>query len=344
MHARHRLLTAGAVTLAGVVSMGVVAVACSAPKQAGPTPARCVGAKSPAPFEPPDGHTYLGVSSDHVAAWLAAAGVDDHPAVFGRWTTPDGPFSPVLEDPVIRAGAIPMIHWGLDLRGGRVSGGAVDDYLRAQADAVRAFAAPVFVRLDWEMNGFWYPKWSLPAVTPAAYVASWRHVVALFADVRNVAFVWAPNALDTSAGDGATHRTSEWYPGDDVVDWVGVDGYPQLDGSDVIGGADGLDDMARFAGAHHKPVVLSEWAPNLPNPDVVDPVDRVLDWAERYPHVVKALVYFDFAKDGKDFTLASHPVGAAELRARTADRNRYLSRVSTTLPSTGATISRCVKS
>jgi hypothetical protein len=49
--------------------------------------------------------------------------------------------------------------------GGVITSGTQDAYITAQARAVEAYGRPVFVRLDWEMNAFWYPHWNLGAVT-----------------------------------------------------------------------------------------------------------------------------------------------------------------------------------
>jgi beta-mannanase len=73
------------------------------------------------------------------------------------------------------------------------------------------------------MNGDWY-GWS-PGVngnTAAEYVAMWRHVHALFASegATAVEWVWSPNV--SYPGSGPLLDT---YPGDDVVDWIGIDGY-----------------------------------------------------------------------------------------------------------------------
>jgi endoglucanase len=57
-----------------------------------------------------------------------------------------------------------------------------------------------------------YP-WS--ANSPKMYIAAYRHVVSIFRDegVTNVRWVWSP------AGDP---KAPEYYPGDDVVDYVGL--------------------------------------------------------------------------------------------------------------------------
>ena len=93
-------------------------------------------------------------------------------------------------------------------------------------------------------------------------------------------------------------------------------------------------------------MILAEWAPNTPNPDTAAPINLVFDWAARYPATVKALEYFDFITQGKDYTLADHPVGAATFRSRTVGKPHFLLRLvnntapppsTTTVPSTTTT-------
>ncbi|MCW2938925.1 MAG: Beta-mannanase [Actinomycetia bacterium] len=274
-------------------------------------------------FAPGAGQVYLGVSThglvDGVAQWDSAAGISGHPALYGRWTKPDGPFAPILTEMAQRPGVTPIVHWNLPFTGDRVGNGSRDFDIKAQAAAVKAFRKPVFVRLDWEMNADWYPGWNPPAVSPSVFVESWRHVVGLFAGVPNVAFVWAPNVFSVHG-----YQTSQWYPGDSYIDWIGLDAYPQSAPEQaLLHGPGAMEDTAVFAEKHSKPVMLAEWAVNTPHPDSAQPIDLVFDWAARHP-VVRALVYFDFNLSTKDFRLASHPIAAAEYRARTAGKPQFL--------------------
>jgi hypothetical protein len=311
-------LPAGTVPSASVPSVSAPSVS---------APSSGANAATGSLFEPPAGQAYLGVSTDfgRLDTFDKAAGITT-PAIFNQWTTPDGPFAPTLANAASRPGLTPMVSWNLPFDGAQVTNGSEDAYINAQAAAVRSYGKPVFIRLDWEMNGFWYPHWNLGAVTPAEYVASWRHVYALFhaAGVGNAAFVWAPNALDYFSTSGQRVTTASWYPGDDVVNWIGLDAYPQSTPDDtILTGQDGMNDMAAFSSAHGKPLMLAEWAPNTPHPDVADPVNLVFDWAETHSNV-KALVYFDFITQGKDFTLVDHPVGASTFRGRVQGNSRYL--------------------
>lgn len=314
------------VARSGVQGHSPAALASAAESRSSRAPAPFVPSYGPsgAKFEPADGSVYLGVSTDigRIGVFEQAAGISTHPAIYDQYTWPDGPFAPTLANASSLPGTTPMVSWNLPLADGTVLSGARDSYLRAQADAVRAFDRPVFVRPDWEMNSTWYPQWDAPQVPPSAYIAAWRHVYDVFQTegAVNAAFVWCVN---TWPGPNRTD-VSAWYPGDAYVDWIGVDGYPQSSSENyLMNSQDGLDPLASFAAGHRKPLMLAEWAPQLPEPDTAAAIDLILDWAAAYPRTVKALVYFDFVVGAKDFELVDHPVGAAELRRRTGSGLKY---------------------
>lgn len=110
----------------------------------------------------------------------------------------------------------------------KVAGGAYDSYIRSWAQAAAAWAHPFFLRLNWEMNGNWFP-WGASANgnTPAQYVAAWRHIHDIFVSVgaTNATWVWCPNI------DPAHQLVSlaSVYPGDQYVDWTCLDGYNGAD-------------------------------------------------------------------------------------------------------------------
>lgn len=268
---------------------------------------------SGAPAIPVDGSAYIGLDGDPntIAAFDAEAGIDK-PAIRGGYIPAGGDFAPFLDDFSPKQGTAPMVSWKIDFTGGKVTSGEMDAYLRKEADEVRTYGGPVFLRPDWEMNGNWMPLWSLPTVTPAQYIASWRHVVDIFRQegVRDVAFVWSPNT-----GRYWQYAESAWYPGDQYVTWFGVDGYPRISsGSAILTGPDGLNTVAQLARTHGKPLMLAEWAATLPDPDDNWAFDLVFNWAKAYPDTVKGLVYFDYGTSDNDHLLSDHPSGAAEFR------------------------------
>jgi len=125
----------------------------------------------------------------------------------------------------------------------RASAGA----LAGRAAAYNRDGVPVFLRFAHEMNGSWY-AWGQQ---PTAYIEAFRTVAAaVHAAAPATAMVWAPSygggypftggkyaaqpgpavahLLDTD-GDGTLSMHDDpylpYYPGDDVVDWVGMSLY-----------------------------------------------------------------------------------------------------------------------
>ncbi len=134
---------------------------------------------------------------------------------------------------VISRGATPMITWepwdpaaGLDQPAYRlenIAGGDFDAYIDSWATALVGLDQPVYLRFGHEMNGDWYP-WCAGrnGNTAADSIAAWRHLHGRFsaAGATNVRWVWSPNIEFA----GST-PLDQLYPGDDYVDWVGLDGY-----------------------------------------------------------------------------------------------------------------------
>lgn len=136
-------------------------------------------------------------------------------------------------DVVAALGAEPVISWepwvwggGVeqpDFRLSEITSGRYDDYLTSWGTQLATWGKPVTLRFAHEMNGNWYP-WgeSANGNAPGDYVAAYRHVhdVVTAAGAENVRWMWSPNVLPDAGGD-----LSGFYPGDDYVDVVGVDGY-----------------------------------------------------------------------------------------------------------------------
>ena len=133
---------------------------------------------------------------------------------------------------VAESGAFPMITWvpwdptipkpelqqGFLLR--EIAAGAHDAYIADIADEVSEWDGPVFIRFSQEMNGTWYP-WGKHQNSPDEFVAAWRRIHDIFArgGAGHVTWVWNASEKNHPESLGL------WYPGDDVVDWIAVDGY-----------------------------------------------------------------------------------------------------------------------
>lgn len=109
--------------------------------------------------------------------------------------------------------------------------GKADEKISAWAKAAKQYGKPVFFRFLAEMNGNWnsYSEAFDPTQTHETYVKAWRQVVDIFrrAGADNIIWVWAPTAIDV----GKVHWT-DYYPGDDYVDWVGISVYSFLGNGD----------------------------------------------------------------------------------------------------------------
>jgi Glycosyl hydrolase family 26 len=141
--------------------------------------------------------------------------------------------------------------------------GAFERYSRTFAtNLVHAGLGGAVIRLAPEANG----NWNVDSVgsTPsqlASWVEFWRKTVIAMRSVKGAQFKfdWCVNA-----GYRAIPLAS-FYPGDDVVDYIGVDAYdvsPVAGASrlqQVLSESDGLIAVAAFARAHHKQMSIPEW-------------------------------------------------------------------------------------
>lgn len=131
-----------------------------------------------------------------------------------------------------------------------------DAYLIDFAKACAAAQMPIFIRFNSEMNGDWTP-WHK---SPAKYIETFRTVAKAMKDYApNVAMVWSPNSVPIQ-------NILAYYPGDDYVDWVGVNLYSvSVFNGDVKQPADHVNPLdlldyvyGKFAG--RKPIQVSEYA------------------------------------------------------------------------------------
>jgi hypothetical protein len=158
--------------------------------------------------------------------------------------------------------SVPMLvdEPGVSLQRG--AAGAYDDQFRRLAiTLVAKNYGNAILRLGWEFNGDWY-RWSARE-DPRAFAAFWRRIVLAMRGVpggSRFRFDWNP-----SLGDGPTEAA---WPGDDVVDVVGLDVYnqawPRTDDPErrwrmLMEHRNGLRWHRDFAAAHRKPRSFAEW-------------------------------------------------------------------------------------
>jgi len=146
--------------------------------------------------------------------------------------------------------------------------GDYDVYFRDVGTAmVAAGRGDAIIRLGWEANGDWY-VWSIGSGDPADYIACFRRQVAAIREAApNILIEWTMNK-DSHTG---SRSVADAYPGDDVVDIVGVDfydwwpAYPDAAAWNVDldstqnGGPRGIGAWLDFAVSHGKQLALPEW-------------------------------------------------------------------------------------
>jgi len=105
-----------------------------------------------------------------------------------------------------------------------VISGKHDQYLISFARSVNSFGSPLRISLAPEMNSEWV-SWGIGknGNTPEKHKLFWQHVVNIFRaeNVSNVEWIWSPNVRYYN--DPCSY--SEIFPGNDYIDYLGLDGY-----------------------------------------------------------------------------------------------------------------------
>ncbi|MFH1683582.1 MAG: glycosyl hydrolase [Candidatus Margulisiibacteriota bacterium] len=103
-----------------------------------------------------------------------------------------------------------------------------DDYVRQFIQAAKDWGKPLLLRFAHEMNGDWYPWDGFHNGQDTAakkYKNAWAYIYNVRQELKadNIELVWSPNNNDQPAADW--NRMENYFPGDQYVDWVAVDGY-----------------------------------------------------------------------------------------------------------------------
>lgn len=186
--------------------------------------------------------------------------------------------------------------------------GEWDAYISQRGAELAALDTPVMVRWGHEFNGDWYP-WSvgLNGRDPQRYVRAYQrvHDLVTAAGATNVQWIWSYN--NSSVPGDSWNQAAAAYPGDDYVDWVGIDGYnwgkgPSWDPTgDHWTSFDGvIGDAYRTAMriAPDKPVAVSETASTEDGGNKAAWLSTMFSdlAAGRYPNI-RLLTYFDMLKE-----------------------------------------------
>ncbi|WP_328929758.1 glycosyl hydrolase [Streptomyces sp. NBC_00190] len=198
------------------------------------------------------GHTYLPGDT-----WSNIEGAPDFLPSWARWRKARADRLFVLNVPMLARNEadVPDGPVAELLRSG--AQGEYDHHFQRLAERLVGLGVPdTVIVLGWEMNGFDYTHRCRP--DPESWKRYWRRIVAAMRSVEGQRFLFdfAPNR-----GSDAIAWT-QCYPGDDVVDIVGMDTYDQPPGhtfDEQVTQPYGLQAQVDFAEAHGKPISYPEW-------------------------------------------------------------------------------------
>jgi beta-mannanase len=156
-------------------------------------------------------------------------------AVHKHWGN-ENAFPTAYAEMVRARGATLMVFWNpMDYRKGaegqtrfyfdEILSGKWDEYIDEFAAASADFGGPVIIAPLEEANGYWtfWSGYEERYGTIAEYKAVFRYLRERFRDVPNVRFAWVMNHV--SVPQVPENAISLYYPGDDVVDLIGINAF-----------------------------------------------------------------------------------------------------------------------
>jgi hypothetical protein len=163
----------------------------------------------------------------------------------------DQPFPGQSDLAALGADRFLMLSWdGGDIRA--ILSGSQDTVIRQRARAVKAIGKPLFLRWRREMDRREIRK---EIGSPADYVAAWKHIREIFRQEKadNAAWIWCPSAKGFVSSSAAAY-----YPGDDQVDWLCADVYPEPPG-EYVELAQLVTPFLDWARVRPKPIMIGQF-------------------------------------------------------------------------------------
>lgn len=252
--------------------------------------------------------TYVGYTPADLQAFEDLVGAEvDIRAIFVNW---DSPFPTSVANHLASEGKTLLLFWehhGVTLD--RIIAGDEDEYIKQFAAAAKASPATIMLAPLHEMNGNWDP-WdgTVGNNTPEKVILAWRRMFDIFKGAPNISFAWTVN--NVSVPDTPENQLENYYPGDEYVDIVGVDGFnfgrPWQNPRQVFG------DVLERLNVYDKPIYILSTA--------TAEGDRKADWIydfekELSDHPeVKGWVWFHIDKE-RDWRVDSDPAALKAFQA-----------------------------
>ncbi|MFJ9528330.1 glycosyl hydrolase family 26 [Streptomyces sp. SID5594] len=254
------------------------------------------------------GHTYL--PGD---LWVNIEGAPDFLDAWADWRKADEDRMFVLNVPMLERNEerVPDAQVRRLLRSG--AAGDYDQHFTRLAERLVALGVPdTVIVLGWEMNGTTYTHRCGP--DPASWKAYWQRIVTAMRAVPGQEFRFD---FTPSRGLDAVPWTA-CYPGDDVVDIIGMDSYDQPPGEsfdDQINDPYGLQKHVDFAAERGKPISFPEWG-LFRNGDNPEYMRRMLDWIDRHQPLYQTIT--DYCPHGV-WQCKSNPRSSRVFRTKLAE-------------------------
>lgn len=174
-----------------------------------------------------------------------------------------------------------------------INSGAWDAYFAQFAQAAKQYGGQVIIIPFSEMNGNWFP-WAITVNGNSAdkHISAYRRIRDFFRDAPNVKFGWAPN--NDSLPDTAANKFENFYPGDNYVDYVGLDGFnfdlPWMSFDQVFGSA-----INRIK-VYKKPIFIFSFASAQGSQKSAWITDALTIQIPKYPEI-KGWIWFNESKE-----------------------------------------------
>ncbi|MET8468743.1 glycosyl hydrolase [Streptomyces sp. NPDC004856] len=227
------------------------------------------------------GHTYL--PGDR---WSNIEGAPDFLDAWAKWRNARDDRTFVLNVPMLERNEAGVSDAEVQIMLRRGAQGDFDQHFKTLAERLVDLKVPdTVVVLGWEMNGTTYTHRCGP--DPASWRAYWKRIVKTMRSVPGQKFRFD---FTPSRGRDAVPWT-QCYPGDDVVDIVGMDSYDQPAGKsfdEQVTEPYGLQKQVDFAKEHKKPISYPEWG-LFRNGDNPEYMRRMLEWMDEHKPLYNTL-------------------------------------------------------
>ncbi len=128
-----------------------------------------------------------------------------------------------------------------------ISEGKYEEKFNTFLKVIKDFGNPVFVRAGYEFD-------KAGKYNPKSFIKAWKYLVDKFRreKISNLATVWCACPYN------GTSAVEPFYPGDDYVDWFGVDVFMARH---ITGKYEPVENFIKLAEKHKKPVMVGESTP-----------------------------------------------------------------------------------